>query len=94
MGHQPEAILEEQLIRQLAGIGYTHIHIADEEGILSNLKSQLELFNRTTLTPGEFDDVFKCLETRPSVLKAKEIGEHIIDRMKAYVEVFIRVVED
>jgi len=36
------------------------------------------------------DEVFKCLETRPSVLKAKEIGEHIIDRMMAFVEVFIK----
>jgi type I restriction enzyme R subunit len=36
------------------------------------------------------DDVFKCLEARPSVLKAREIGERIVVRMKEYVEVFVR----
>jgi len=30
------------------------------------------------------------LGDRPSVLKAREIGERIIDRMKEYVEVFER----
>ncbi|MEZ4756866.1 MAG: hypothetical protein R2817_08575, partial [Flavobacteriales bacterium] len=36
------------------------------------------------------DDVFKCLEARPSVLKAREIGERIVERMKEYVEVFVK----
>ena len=36
------------------------------------------------------DDVFKCLEARPSVLKAREIGERIVVRMKEYVEVFVK----
>ncbi len=36
------------------------------------------------------DDVFKCLDNRPSVLKAREIGERIIARMKEFVEVFVR----
>lgn len=36
------------------------------------------------------DDVFKCLEARPSVLKAREVGERIVVRMKEYVEVFMK----
>lgn len=36
------------------------------------------------------DDIFKCLEARPSVLKAREIGERIVERMKEYVEVFLK----
>ena len=35
-------------------------------------------------------NVFKCLEARPSVLNAREIGEHIVERMREYVEVFLR----
>ena len=35
------------------------------------------------------DDVFKCLGDRPSIFKAREIGERIIGRMKEYVEVFV-----
>jgi type I restriction enzyme R subunit len=34
--------------------------------------------------------VFKCLDNRPSVLKAREIGERIIAKMKAFIEVFVR----
>lgn len=36
------------------------------------------------------DDVFQCLEHRPSVLKAREIGERIIEKMKEFVEVFVK----
>ncbi|AOW19586.1 type I restriction endonuclease subunit R [Urechidicola croceus] len=35
------------------------------------------------------DEVFKCLDNRPSILKAREIGERIIDKMKEYIEVFV-----
>jgi type I restriction enzyme R subunit len=36
------------------------------------------------------DEVFKCIGNRPSILKAKEIGERIIHKMKEYVEVFVK----
>ncbi len=35
------------------------------------------------------DAVFKCLDSRPSILKARDIGERILDKMKEYVEVFV-----
>jgi type I restriction enzyme, R subunit len=35
------------------------------------------------------EDVFKCLDNRPSVLQARAIGERIIEKMKEYVEVFV-----
>lgn len=35
------------------------------------------------------DEVLKCLDNRPSVLSAREIGNRIIQRMKEYVEVFV-----
>ncbi|MBE9509630.1 MAG: ORF6N domain-containing protein [Bacteroidetes bacterium] len=35
------------------------------------------------------DEVFKCLDNRPSVLKAREIGERIITKMKEFIEIFI-----
>ncbi len=34
------------------------------------------------------DEVFKCLDNRPSVLQARVIGERIIGKMKEFVEVF------
>jgi type I restriction enzyme R subunit len=36
------------------------------------------------------EQVFACLEQRPSILHARTIGERIIDRMKEFVEVFVR----
>ena len=35
------------------------------------------------------DDVFKCLDNRPSIFKAREIGERILDKMKTFVEIFV-----
>lgn len=36
------------------------------------------------------DAVFKCLDSRPSILKARDIGERILDKMKKFVEVFVQ----
>ena len=36
------------------------------------------------------EDIFQSLENRPSVLKAREIGERIINKMKKFIEVFVR----
>lgn len=35
------------------------------------------------------DEVFKCLDNRPSILKAREIGERILDKMREFVQVFV-----
>lgn len=35
------------------------------------------------------DDVYRCLDNRPSILQARTIGERIINKMKEFVEVFI-----
>lgn len=35
------------------------------------------------------DDIFKCLQHRPSILKAREIGERILEKMKEFVDVFV-----
>lgn len=34
-------------------------------------------------------DIFKCLDNRPSILKAREIGDRIIVKMKKYINIFI-----
>lgn len=36
------------------------------------------------------DEVFQCLDNRPSILQARAIGERIIAKMKEYVEVFVK----
>ena len=34
------------------------------------------------------DDVFKCLDNRPSILQARTIGERIIEKMRDFVNLF------
>ena len=36
------------------------------------------------------DEVFQCLDNRPSILQARVIGERIIAKMKEFVEVFVK----
>jgi len=45
MSHQSEAVLENDLIKQLLGLDYTTVSIQDGEALVSNLQNQLELFN-------------------------------------------------
>ncbi|PWG04399.1 type I restriction endonuclease subunit R [Polaribacter aquimarinus] len=34
-------------------------------------------------------DIFKCLDNRPSILKAREIGDRILSKMKKFIDIFI-----
>ena len=61
MSHQSEATLENNLIKQLIGLKYSAVKIQDGEALVSNLKSQLEVFNETTFTTKEFDAVLNHL---------------------------------
>jgi type I restriction enzyme R subunit len=61
MGSNSEAILENNLIKQLTELGYTFASVHDGDALLSNLKSQLERFNKTSFTSKEFDAVLNHL---------------------------------
>jgi type I restriction enzyme R subunit len=50
MSKQPEQTLENNLITQLAGIGYEKVIINDENDLLNNFKSQLEKHNKIELS--------------------------------------------
>jgi len=54
MSRQSEAILEENLIKQLEQNQYQRVIIKDDKDLESNLKSQLEKYNKTTITDTEF----------------------------------------
>ena len=46
MSQQSEALLENNLIKQLIGLGYEFKKIDDGGSLLVNLKKQLEIFNK------------------------------------------------
>ena len=50
MSHQSEAVLENNLIKQLVELGYASAKIEDASSLISNLKAQLEQFNAATYT--------------------------------------------
>jgi type I restriction enzyme R subunit len=75
MGHQSEAVLENNLIKQLRGLGYASVTIQDGEALVSNLQSQLEVFNETTFTAKEFDAIINHLAKGNVFEKAKTLRD-------------------
>ncbi|CAH0335388.1 Type-1 restriction enzyme R protein [Flavobacterium sp. CECT 9288] len=75
MSHQSEATLENNLIKQLIGLKYTSVKIQDGDALVSNLKSQLEVFNETTFTAKEFDAVLNHLSKGNVFEKAKTLRD-------------------
>lgn len=76
---QPEQVLEDELVAQLVGQGYTRAAVTDEASMLANLKAQLEAFNGVTLTDGEFTKVLHHLNKKSGVFNKAHI---LRDRMK------------
>jgi len=80
MSKQPEQILENQLVAQLASLGYSLVQIKDETALIANLKNQLEKHNGIVFSDAEFKKVTNIL-TKGSVFeKSKTLREkqHII----------------
>ncbi|MBF4515585.1 type I restriction endonuclease subunit R [Flavobacterium sp. ANB] len=76
MSHQSEAVLENNLIKQLVGLKYTSVKISDGDALVSNLKSQLEVFNETTFTVKEFDAILNHLSKGNVFEKAKTLRDY------------------
>ncbi len=70
---QSEAILEQALMSQLQGLGYSFAPVHDGEALLNNLKSQLERFNTTTFTTKEFAAILNHLAKGNVFEKAKTL---------------------
>jgi type I restriction enzyme, R subunit len=71
MSTQSEAILEENLLKQLVSLGYEKVLIRDEAELLANLKKQLERHNKTTLDEVEFARILNHLNKGNVFEKAK-----------------------
>ncbi|MFC2084704.1 type I restriction endonuclease subunit R [Bacteroidota bacterium] len=75
MSTQPEQVLENYLIGQLTDLGYEYVHIGNEDGILANLKSQLEKFNHTTFSDKEFGNILNHLAKGNVFEKSKTLRD-------------------
>lgn len=56
MATQSEQALEENLLSQLVSLNYKRVVISDEKALLVNLKTQLEIHNKTSLADTPFTD--------------------------------------
>jgi len=89
---QSELLLENNLINQLVGLGYELVKIHDGDAFVSNLKTQLEAFNKTTFTAKEFDAILNHLAKGNVFEKAKTLRDRFYlakeDNTSFYVRFF------
>ena len=75
---QSEAQLEESLIKRLGGLGYDRVTIPDEEALLSNLKAQLEKFNKTSFSSSEFERIVNHLDQGGVFERAERLRDRFV----------------
>ncbi len=75
MAHQSEAKLENDLIKQLIDLGYASAKVMDGDALISNLKKQLEAFNKANYTDKEFDGILNHLAKGNVFQKAKTLRD-------------------
>lgn len=92
MTHQPEQILEENLVKQLENLGYKKVIINDEKALLLNLKTQIEIHNKIKLSETEFAKVLNHLNKGNVFDKAKILRDKMQltrdDGSSIYLEFF------
>ena len=75
MTTQPEYILEANLVKQLIGLKYEPVRIADEAALLRNLKAQLDRHNQVSLSETEFKRILNHLSKGNVFEKAKTLRD-------------------
>jgi type I restriction enzyme R subunit len=90
MTTQSEAILEDNLIKQLVSLGYEKVSVKNEETLLTNLKAQLEKHNNTTITDTEYKKILNHLNKGNVFEKAKTLRDKLVltsdDGTTKYIE--------
>ncbi|GGD29022.1 type I restriction endonuclease subunit R [Sinisalibacter lacisalsi] len=77
MTTQTEQQLENALIAQLETLGWSSVAIPDEAALLANLKTQLEIHNKTTLSDSEFKQIVNKLARGNIFEKAKTLRDKV-----------------
>ncbi len=90
MAKQSEAVLEENLIKQLIAQEYKPVTIKDDKALESNLKSQLEKHNKTNISDSEFKRILNHLNKGNVFEKAKILRDKYVlpcdDGTTKYIE--------
>ncbi len=75
---QSEQQLENTLISQLETLGFAKTQIVDSDGLEANLKLQLEIFNDTQFTDGEFAKILNHLNKGDRFDKSKSLRDRFL----------------
>lgn len=75
MSKQSEAVLEDNLVKQLTELGYERVVVPDEPTLLLNFRTQLERHNKTSLSQTEFERVLNHLNQGDVFDKAKRLRD-------------------
>ncbi len=90
MSHQPEQVLEDNLVKQLQQLGYSRVIIKNEDDLLANLQKQLEKHNNMTFSKAEFAQLLNHLQKGTIFEKAKIVRDKMSllrdDGSKEYIE--------
>jgi type I restriction enzyme R subunit len=77
MTKQPELILEQNLVDQLVGLGYSRVSISDEGDLVLNLKCQLEKHNKTKFTDNEFKQILNYINKGNIFERSKTLRDRV-----------------
>ncbi|MEQ8240234.1 MAG: type I restriction endonuclease subunit R [Cyclobacteriaceae bacterium] len=77
MTTQPEAILEDNLVKKLQELGYQKVIIKNEDDLVANLKAQLEKHNKRSLSDNEYKQVLNALAKGNIYEKAKTLRDKV-----------------
>jgi len=75
MAIQPEAVLEDELLKKLEQQSFELVSVTDEASLLANLKSQLEKLNDVQLSQNEFKQILNHLAKGSIFEKAKTLRD-------------------
>ncbi len=70
-GYQSEAKLEADFIKQLQAQGYEYVQVKNEEGLLKNLRRQLELLNDVVLSDSEWRHLLPMISNEQMTIQDK-----------------------
>lgn len=76
MSHQSEALLEEELVKQLEGQDFEYVDVKNMSDLEENLKVQLELLNKTRFSEKEFNRILLHLDGGSIFDKALRLRDH------------------
>lgn len=85
--YQSEASLEENFVRQLVAQGYERLNIDNEEGLINNLRAQLEKLNGIQLSDAEWKRLFTLeianenlnIEDKTEIIQRNHILSIVLD---------------